>query len=139
MSTTTKLSKVLRQFNRGGWLCLHWRCHGCKVTHQVWVERPPEHAGPTWTWNRDADAPVFGPSVRTWWDEGEESARVSHNCHVYVGGAAGERPGWIQYLDDCTHDVRGWHPMLEFVHAEDLPPLPKQEPPRLRKPQWRPA
>lgn len=100
-------------------------CPGCNETHYIAVWR--DHPGPTWQWNGDGDLPVFTPSllVRTsrYKDLGDGDAEydrvhaqgfdamVTHpvfgvRCHSFIG-FNGAQPGYIQFLDDCTHDLKG--------------------------------
>lgn len=46
-----------------------------------------------WTWNGDTEKPTLRPSVLT----------TAHNfrCHTWIGD------GKAQYLDDCSHELRG--------------------------------
>ena len=72
---------------------LFW-CPGCDGPHGLQVGHGP---GPRWEWNQDADAPTFSPSVLVSY----EHAGVEVRCHSYV------RDGRIQFLDDCTHALKG--------------------------------
>lgn len=46
-----------------------------------------------WSWNGDVDSPTIRPSVRT----------EAHDflCHSWIND------GHAQFLDDCSHDLRG--------------------------------
>jgi hypothetical protein len=70
-------------------------CPGCRQIHQVRV-RGPE---PRWGWNESLAAPTFTPSVKIWWTYGRE--HLQHVCHSFV------RDGRIEFLGDCTHDLKG--------------------------------
>mgnify|MGYP006349575783 FL=1 len=66
-----------------------------------------------WTWNGDTEKPTLRPSVLTqgtWRVSGEEHARLmsggtveprKYRCHTWVND------GQAQFLDDCSHDLRG--------------------------------
>jgi hypothetical protein len=89
-----------------------FKCPGCKETHSI---------NDTWTWNGSTAAPTFSPSVlvrgvqltdkgraeyEAWCDSDdlkreEPFDHVNTVCHSFV------RDGMIQYLDDCTHELRG--------------------------------
>lgn len=70
-------------------------CPGCDERHQIWT------AGTTykshWDWNGSMEHPTFSPSllITLPWPEGEE------RCHSFI------KDGMIQYLDDCTHEMKG--------------------------------
>jgi hypothetical protein len=119
------LSRILRNVDGGG--LMFW-CPGCKEAHIVWHGEGP---GPRWTWNGDAERPVFGPSVlvtsdrahppvtpanlEQWRREPWPQQKVRHVCHTFVG-CGGAQPGQIVFLSDCTHELAG--------HTVDLPPMP---------------
>lgn len=64
-------------------------CPGCRCGHGF--------NGTTWQFNGDLDKPTLHPSYLTKWNhEGQE-----HVCHSYVRG------GTIQFLNDCTHALKG--------------------------------
>ncbi len=75
---------------------LHWFCPGCKEMHGI---NYGDGHGPRWTWDGNAEAPTFAPSVLVTWAEGEE--RAPRVCHCFVAG------GRIQFLSDCTHALAG--------------------------------
>lgn len=120
-----QLSKHLRSIGGGG---LAFWCQGCREAHVVWVGEGP---GPRWSWNGDAEKPVFGPSVLVrgmqtvrdergrWTGEwvrdanGEPLPRV---CHTFVG-CNGAEPGQIVFLGDCTHALAG-----QTLPLGELPP-----------------
>lgn len=77
--------------NEGGVL---FECPGCEMIHVVYVTTPDR---PRWTFNGDFDRPTFLPSVHVSWEHGEEK----HVCHSFINN------GLIQYLDDCTHSLKG--------------------------------
>ena len=50
-----------------------------------------------WEFNGDMDKPTFSPSILSKWP-GPGSVKI---CHSFV------RDGKIQFLADCTHDLKG--------------------------------
>lgn len=116
-----KLSRFLRLASDN---TLIFYCAGCKDRHAIRV-------GPgQWSWNGDAEKPVFGPSIRVdgmqLTPEGERMLRdcerpvngvypsVATVCHSFVG-CNGAEPGYIKFLADCTHELRDTvQPMAEF-------------------------
>lgn len=66
-----------------------------------------------WTWNGDTEKPTLRPSVLT---EGTERITDEEHATLMAGGKVTPRPyrchtwvsdGRAQFLDDCTHDLRG--------------------------------
>ena len=100
------LSKVLREAE--GDMLLFW-CPGCGGAHGVRVGEGP---GARWSYNGNADAPTFSPSIlvrHEHWvppatsenmDPGPQE-KVVGICHSFV------RDGQIQFLSDCTHELAG--------------------------------
>ena len=68
-------------------------CPGCGIYH--WFKTTGDH--PTWTWNGDMRKPTVNPSILVRYPQ-DGQTKV---CHFFM------REGKIQYLDDCTHDLRG--------------------------------
>lgn len=124
-----RLSRVLRSIAGGG---LGFWCPGCREMHVVWVGEGP---GPRWSYNGDAERPVFGPSVlvtgRRFTEKGRADFEAWHDagcpkpapqfeaadmrCHSFVG-CNGAAPGQIVFLSDCTHALAG--------QVVDLPEAP---------------
>ena len=102
-------------------------CPGCKEMHPIPV------GGNGWQWNGSYDKPTFMPSVfvrgvvitakgefqyRQWCDAGYRPGALPENldskstcCHSYV------RDGRIQFLADCTHELR--NQTVELVPMPD--------------------
>jgi hypothetical protein len=90
-----------------------------------------------WGWNNDVNAPVFSPSVLVTQDQWSppvtsenleqwraspwEQHKVQHVCHSYVG-MNNARPGQIEYLNDCTHELAG-----KIIDLPQLPPFMSTE------------
>ena len=74
---------------------LHFWCPACKCAHRVWTQNSP--GKPNWTWNNDMNKPTFSPSLRVQ----SGNAKGPTNCHSFI------RDGKIQYLNDCTHSLKG--------------------------------
>lgn len=69
-------------------------CPGCNSAHRVVTEG----AG-SWAWDGNAINPTLSPSVLVHGGErGSDSV-----CHSFV------RRGVIEFLGDCTHELRGQH------------------------------
>lgn len=68
-------------------------CPGCKCHHGVWTTISNGNKA-IWSFNNDIDKPTFSPSILV---------RHSLNtvCHSFI------KDGFIQYLNDCTHEYAG--------------------------------
>jgi hypothetical protein len=64
-------------------------CPGCDEPHAPTIE-----GNAPWTWNGDRERPTLSPSLKVSYHDGRL-------CHSYV------RDGQIQFLDDCTHALKG--------------------------------
>lgn len=102
-------------------------CPGCKELHGVRVAQTGEK-GPVWEWNGSLSRPTLTPSllVRGTRPTPEGLAMMERGdplpagvdrypcrdfvCHSFV------RDGRIQFLSDCTHELRGQ--TVELVRAE---------------------
>ena len=69
---------------------VHFRCPGCNHAHGIVYGEGSN----TWTWNGSLESPTFSPSVLV--QGGNE-----YRCHSFV------TDGRIQFLDDCTHALKG--------------------------------
>lgn len=114
-----QLSPILRNVDWGGRPALSFWCPGCDESHVITIRRPGDERG--WTWNDNAIKPTFGPSILVtcghyapgWkgpdcycnWNERypdkEPMKWKCHRCHSFV------IDGRIQFLDDCTHHLKG--------------------------------
>jgi len=72
----------------------HFFCPGCGCYHGVWTNREER---PCWDFNGDVNKPTVSPSILVTTPYPDET-RV---CHSFV------KDGKIQFLDDCTHVLRG--------------------------------
>lgn len=100
MSTiSTKLRKWVNPAT--GQEGLTYWCQGCNEAHGVRTKGLG-----AWTWNADAEKPVFGPSVLTTWTTKVDGKDVEHRCHTFVG-CNGAQPGEVIFLSDCTHALAG--------------------------------
>ena len=69
-----------------------FRCPGCKHEHSLRVKG----LGPCWVWNGSMETPTFIPSILV-----QAFSDKSVRCHSFV------TDGKIQFLADCTHELRG--------------------------------
>ena len=100
------------------------RCPGCKwsdgspMDHYLNVKCPPKlkestyNAGrPHWEWNGSLDKPTFSPSFLEWCNK--KDGTVISRCHSFI------RDGRIEFLNDCTHELKG--------QTVDLPEIPDDD------------
>lgn len=88
-------------------------CPGCKELHFINVNT---EVGPTWSFNQDLCKPTFSPSLnvttgkyvpsiseelRRKFETDPDYEGLSVKCHSFI------RDGYIQFLDDCTHQLKG--------------------------------
>src|SRR3990167_5202253 len=78
-------------------------CPGCECGHRIRAKGPE-----AWTWNGSLERPTFSPSYLTYWD-GKPSVR----CHSYI------RDGRIEFLSDCTHELKN-----QTVDLSNFPEAP---------------
>ena len=57
------------------------------------IQRGTREGTGCWTWNGDTEKPTLRPSVLT--------TMMDVRCHTWVSD------GQAQFLDDCSHDLRG--------------------------------
>ena len=90
----------------------HW-CPACKTTHEFAVQEPFRN-GAKWTFDGNVDAPTLTPSMNIrigpYPDDNEHGPGWIEVCHYFLRG------GVIQYLTDCTHEMKG-----QNVPLPDLP------------------
>lgn len=82
-----KLSSKL--WDSGLGFLMHW-CPGCEGRHMIATKEPFPN-GAKWTWDGNAEAPTFHPSIN-----------VQHGkCHYFI------RAGQIQFCGDSQHRLAG--------------------------------
>lgn len=77
----------------------HW-CPGCETMHYIAVERPLAN-GARWSFDGNADAPTFGPSVRIRTPGSRADDIPPECCHYFL------RAGKIEFCADSTHALAG--------------------------------
>ena len=73
-----------------------FRCPGCKRIHVV-TTKDEGYPHPIWDFNGDVEKPMFHPSVYC----STANGHFTEICHSFV------TLGKIQFLDDCTHPLKG--------------------------------
>lgn len=76
-------------------------CPGCKEAHALEVENKTKAC---WDWNGSEERPTFSPSLLA------AIRGPRGHCHSFI------KEGKIQFLGDCTHELRS--------QTVDLPELP---------------
>jgi len=87
----------------------YW-CPGCDCLHGITIRPDVADNGAGWTFSGTLEKPTYAPSQLTTYEYGPQGDRKRQVCHTFI------REGMIQYLGDCTHDMRG--------KTVPLPPLP---------------
>lgn len=108
------LGKKLRTLQGGAFA--HW-CPGCDECHAIHVDTP-NSSGARWTFDGNADAPTFSPSINIrsgrfvdMYYVDEEDPPESAICHYFL------HAGRLEFLGDCTHALAG--------QTVDLPDFPE--------------
>lgn len=85
-------------------------CLGCGHLHQI-ADKTYTGPGAKWEFDGNLDQPTFSPSYLLWCDDPETKQRLK-TCHSFI------KEGKIQYLDDCTHHLKGQTVELPEVDGE---------------------
>lgn len=85
----------------------YW-CPGCDALHCISIRPHTQDNGAGWEFSGTLECPTYSPSQLTTWERGPE--RKKFVCHTFI------RAGRIEFLSDCTHDLKG--------RTLPLPPLP---------------
>ncbi len=80
-------------------------CPGCQCEHGVWTTIS-NYNNAKWCFNGNMDKPTFSPSIKVTIGHHPKPNEV---CHSFV------RDGKIQFLDDCTHDLKGTTVYLDQI------------------------
>lgn len=83
------MTKVLRSVRNDDKFHFTFYCPGCKCYHGFNTT--------TWKFNNDMEKPTVSPSLLTHYNMGGVDVR----CHLFI------REGKLQYLNDCTHELKG--------------------------------
>lgn len=78
----------------------YFRCPGCKTLHVF---------NNTWDFNKDFSNPTISPSLLI-----TAGKHINYKCHSFIKG------GKIQYLSDCTHELKGQTIELPEVTESDF-------------------
>lgn len=95
-----RIKKVFSEYQkyRDGGDGYQFRCPGCEMDHVIWVGPGKQ---PIWEWNGSVDLPTFKPSLLVRWHKEKAAPGLNSVCHTFI------TEGKIQFLDDCTHALRG--------------------------------
>lgn len=98
------MAKIVRIRALDGEIRYGFRCPGCGEMHVFWTKAVD--GGPVWQFNGDTEKPTVRPSILV-----TGSPWQNYRCHMFV------KDGRIQFLEDCTHDLRG--KTVDMVDFED--------------------
>lgn len=86
------MSYKIKEYTNKGKPTKHYYfyCPGCMSLHAV---------NDTWKFNGDYRFPTFAPSALVTWTEGPN--KLNKRCHFFI------KEGRIQFLNDCTHNLKG--------------------------------
>lgn len=87
--TVEPLGPFIEKYTFGDSIYYYFWCPGCQEAHS------PNH---TWQFNQNVEKPTFHPSILV---QGKDDSGGQKRCHSFV------RDGQIQFLGDCTHELRG--------------------------------
>ena len=80
----------------------YFKCPGCKEDHVITEGK--------WKFNGDINSPTFSPSLLV--HSVNKDNPDYFRCHSYI------RDGMIQFLNDCTHELKGQTvPLLDIPNA----------------------
>lgn len=88
-----------------------FNCPGCGIEHAVKLE-----GANIWAWNGDLIEPTLNPSILVQGVLGAYSTPpdpTPYLCHSFIEN------GRINFLNDCTHALRGWHDLPRYVKLMD--------------------
>lgn len=92
-----KTKLITYEGSAAAWEQMLIECPGCKQSHILTINNPL--GGPQWTFNGEMENPTFSPSLLVTSYEGPEHIEI--RCHSFI------RDGKIQFLEDCTHELKG--------------------------------
>lgn len=116
MSASTKILREVDHTPGDGQPDYMFFCPGCQCGHGVWT-KTNNSMGAVWSFNGDMERPTFNPSILIrshqwtppvtaenidqWRQSPWPQTKVDTVCHSFV------RDGQIQFLSDCTHELKG--------------------------------
>jgi hypothetical protein len=110
-----QVSRVLRKWTDAkGRHGITWWCPGCRHAHSVATDGG---AGPVWDFDGNLEAPTISPSFRKFIPAMPDHPRPEYRaerttCHIWL------KAGVIEFLNDCRHELRGFHPMTDLSTIE---------------------
>jgi hypothetical protein len=87
----------------------YW-CPGCDALHSIAVRPGSQPNGASWGFTGTLEKPTYTPSQLSEWNGVKDGKTIKQRCHTFI------REGMIQFLNDCTHALKG--------QTVPLPPLP---------------
>lgn len=87
----------------------YW-CPGCDSLHCIAIRPHVQDNGAGWDFSGTLECPTYAPSQLSSWEGTVDGVPTKTVCHTLI------REGKIEFLNDCTHELRG--------QTVPLPPLP---------------
>lgn len=87
----------------------YW-CPGCDALHGITINPDKGANGAGWEFTGTLEKPTYSPSQLSTWEGLRNGKETKETCHTFI------RDGMIQFLNDCTHALKG--------QTVPLPPLP---------------
>lgn len=98
---------------------LYFECPASSCgTVRIPVQATPGSKESIWKWNGSLDKPTLHPSIKKTWDFGPQ--RKHNVCHFWI------KDGVIQFLADCTHELKGQSVPMNDVTDEFLKFIPAE-------------
>lgn len=110
------MDKVETHIDKSGGMYVEFVCPGCKSTHSL------PYGNGRWTFNGSLDKPTIIPSILA---KGTVTITDEQHAIIMAGGKVEPRvlichsfvtDGKIQFLDDCTHSLKGTTVELEDIN-----------------------
>lgn len=106
MSNPIAMARNVRHSD--GRVCVYhyYWCPGCDELHGIAINPDKQENGAGWDFSGTLECPTYSPSQLSKYMQGGKE----FVCHTFI------RAGRIQFLNDCTHGLKG--------QTVSLPPLP---------------
>ena len=100
--TFSQAGPFMQRIDNGDWEAMRVWCPGCQKSHHFTIKT---FAGPCWEFDGNLEAPSFSPSI-------EVKRHNGTHCHAFL------KEGKWQFLNDCTHELKGQTVDMVKVHGD---------------------